>query len=71
MAIGGYYINGYCTVDFFGYYMLYYNYGDYCIMNYYWIFYVIISLVIGNYYIVGYLKLFSIGYFLYSKLFLL
>ncbi len=44
--------------------------GDYCIVNYCLIFYVIISQAIGSYYIVGYLKLFFIGYYFYSKLFL-
>jgi hypothetical protein len=37
--------------------------NGYCIINYYLIFYVIISKAIGSYYIVEYLKLFIIGYY--------
>ncbi len=37
--------------------------GDYCIINYYLIFYVIRSQAIDTYYIVGYLKLLFIGYY--------
>jgi hypothetical protein len=33
--------------------------SDYCIINYCWIFYVIISKVIGSYYIIRYFKFFS------------
>jgi hypothetical protein len=48
VVIDGYFING---LD------------GYCIINYYWIFYVIISYVIGSYYIVKYLKLFFASYY--------
>jgi hypothetical protein len=58
VVIDGYFINGY-------YWLLYYKLlsviicyittiGDYCIINYCWILYVIISLAIGSYYIVWY-----------------
>jgi len=60
-------INGYCWLLYYKLLLVIICYittiGDYCIIMFFLIFYVIMSWAINNYYILGYLKLFFKGYY--------
>ncbi len=65
MVIDDYFINGYQWLLHYKLLLIIICYittiNDYCVINYFWIFYVIISWAIGRYYIVSYFKLLFVG----------
>ncbi len=75
MVINDYFINGQWQLLYYKLLLVIIYYittiGDYSIINYCWIFYVIISQAIGSYYISGYLNSFTQVIIFYSKLFYL